>query len=452
MTGPGKRTTCPLYHLGNSCPEEVAVVCGDQQWTWLELEERVQQLSGYLHCLGPEGSRIAVQMATSADYVALILSALRTEHVLVPLSNRLPEEAADKLAEMVQAEAVIRTIPECKGIREAHTTLLLDTPATIVFTSGSTGTPKAALHTLSNHISSASGVIDAMHLKQRDRWLLALPLNHVGGLAVVYRCLLAGAAIVIPNPHESPGACIQHQKVTHASLVSTQFSRLLKEQVDVSSLKAVLLGGSAISQNLLVSAFSRSIPTFVSYGSTEMSSTVTIASSEEVMDAPGMAGSVLEGRQIKLVEEEIRVRGETLFAGYVNGNRLIKPFDSDGWFATGDLGRLDESGRLIVYGRKDDMFISGGENIFPEEIENALVQYPGVIQAVVVPVPDEEFGFRPVAFIRGEKMANTEELTSYLRTVLPSFKVPDAMFDMPKISGLKPRREELRHRAAKLYQ
>jgi o-succinylbenzoate---CoA ligase len=156
----------------------------------------------------------------------------------------------------------------------------------------------------------------------------------------------------------------------------------------------------------------------------------------------------LPEREVSISEEgEILVRGATLFAGYVEGGKLDLPLDTEEWFHTGDLGELDENGCLRVLGRKDNLFVSGGENIQPEEIEEALSALPGVEAAVVVPVDDTEYGQRPVAFVRMED-GSTVDLALELEKVLPRFKIPVAFYAWPEESdGMKVNRASFRARA-----
>ncbi|HEX4993191.1 MAG TPA: hypothetical protein VFV45_08145, partial [Rubrobacteraceae bacterium] len=150
---------------------------------------------------------------------------------------------------------------------------------------------------------------------------------------------------------------------------------------------------------------------------------------------------------------EILVRGETLFAGYIEGEAVDRPLDADGWFCTGDLGEVDENGYLRVQGRKDNLFVSGGENIQPEEIEEALIQLDGVEEAVVVPVSDPEFGERPVAFVRmGRRTVEPEALAPALRQRLPGFKIPVAFHGwFEGTGGMKVDRAAFEERARRLY-
>jgi O-succinylbenzoic acid--CoA ligase len=162
-----------------------------------------------------------------------------------------------------------------------------------------------------------------------------------------------------------------------------------------------------------------------------MTSQVTTTPPAADLETLRTSGSCLPHRELRISEDgEILVRGGTLFAGYVERDHLRQPFDAEGWYHTGDLGTLDERGNLIVSGRRDNLFISGGENIQPEEIEWHLGQLPGVEQVVVVPVPDAEFGNRPAAFIRSSNAGSEADYRAALEAVLPRFKVPCAFLPL----------------------
>jgi len=333
--------------------------------------------------------------------------------------------------------------------------LALDLPATIVFTSGSAGEAKAVLHTFGNHYFSAVGSKTNIDLAPGDRWLHSLPIYHVGGLSILFRCLLAGAAVALPEPDASPGDGLAG--ATHVSLVSTQLLRLLREEsLDPGELKAILLGGGPVPVSLVDrQAAARGLPIHTSYGLTEMASQVTATPPGASREALRTSGRLLPRRELSISDSgEILVKGETLFAGYVENDIVDRPLDLDGWFHTGDLGELDAAGYLRVRGRKDNLFISGGENIQPEEIEEALRRIGGVEEAVVVPVPDAEFAARPVAFVRTTGV-EPEDLARALEPALPRFKIPAAFHGWPEEAGsggMKLDRAFFRERARRLYQ
>ena len=317
---------------------------------------------------------------------------------------------------------------------ESVTHLPANQPATVVFTSGSMGEAKAALHSVGNHYFSAMGANSTIALAPGDRWLLALPLYHVGGLGIVFRCVLAGATVVMPEPDLALGAAIRHYSITHVSMVATQLGRVLREEEAApAALKAVLVGGGAVAPSMIQEAFARGVPLHTTYGLTEMTSQVTTTPPGVALDRLGTAGRLLPYRQIRIAEDgEILVRGAVLFQGYVDGGVLQRPLDADGWFHTGDRGVLDADDFLRVLGRTDNMFISGGENIHPEEIEQALCTLAGVQQAVVVPVADASFGQRPVAFVKmAGSLPGRDAFAAGLEGVLPRFKIPLAFYAWP---------------------
>jgi len=183
---------------------------------------------------------------------------------------------------------------------------------------------------------------------------------------------------------------------------------------------------------------------YLSYGLTEMSSQVATG---KVTDKAELGVKVLPYRQLSISPDgEILVKGEVLFKGYIAGAKVNLPLENS-WFCTGDIGQQDRDGHLTVTGRRDNMFISGGENIHPEEIEKALLAIKGIEQVVVVPKEDKEFGQRPIAFIKFTDDHLTEdELIQFLQAVLPRFKIPIAFYPWPQeliSQGLKISRQEL---------
>jgi O-succinylbenzoic acid--CoA ligase len=178
-----------------------------------------------------------------------------------------------------------------------------------------------------------------------------------------------------------------------------------------------------------------------------MSSQTTASRPGDPPEALTTAGRPLAFRQLDVAADgEILVRGRTLFRGYVEETRIRTARDSSGWFHTGDLGHLDVNGRLVVSGRRDTMFVSGGENIHPEEIEREILRFPGVLETIVAPVPDPEFGARPVAFLRTAdgSLPDATALDRFLRLTLPGFKMPQRYLEWPATEAeMKPNRRTL---------
>ena len=473
MTASDARSTAdPLAAAAHRRPDAPALVGDDAPLSYAALDRIVQKLAvGFRHHL-PSGAspaacgtaghrRVALLLERPWRYPALLLALWRIGVVACPLNRRTPPAGVADLLRDLNAHALIadrplpdlpiptldpsdvlpqqaatEALPAAESGRTDRPDWDLCAPATLLFTSGSTGGPRPALHSLGNHVYSARGARAAIPLGPGDRWLISLPLYHVGGLAIIFRCLLAGATMVIAPPALSLHEALERFDVTHVSMVPTQLQEVLEAGAPP-SLKALLLGGSRLPPALIEKAHRCSLPLHTTYGLTEMASQVTTTPTDASLDELHTAGRLLPHRKLRIgAGDEIHVRGATLFQGYLNGRHLHRPMTSDGWFATGDIGRVDEEGTLRVTGRMDNQFISGGENIYPEEIEGALARLVGVLQALVVPVPDTKFGARPVAFVQvGPDGPALEELPARLSVMLPRYKVPDAFFAWHQLPG-----------------
>ena len=448
----------PLAAVARSAPDAPAILGPAGRMTCGELDGRVSDAAGRIIGEGCEpGDRVALRLEKDERYVVLFLAVLRAGCVACPISTRVPPEGVASLLRLAGCSALISDhdlppaitdllpvlrpeqalTPVPAGVTAAGpTTVHPDRPATVVFTSGSTGVPKAALHTFGNHYYSALGSGANIPLGPGDRWLHSLPLYHVGGLSIIFRCLLAGATIALPEPESSLGEAIVRRGATHVSLVATQLQRLLQEDANLEAVRAILLGGGPVPETLIDEALDRRLPIHTSYGLTETTSQATTTPPDATRETLHTSGRALPHREVAVVEDgEILVRGETLFAGYIRGGVVDRPLDEGGWFHTKDLGELDYAGRLRVTGRRDNQFVSGGENVQPEEIEAALCRIEGVEEAVVIPVPDREFGERPIAYVRASSARPAQGWEKTLEQVLPRFKIPIAFYDWPESSG-----------------
>lgn len=447
------RIGCPVTEYAGQGHDHPALISQDRTYSYPELDHAIHCAFEKLKLLGVKsGERVALISPNTVEYIIALFALWRMGAIACLLSTRLPQEAIKAALKtlactrtIVPGEISIPGTRTMKQVRVPGIKYALNDPADIMFTSGSSGEPKAARHSFGNHYYNAQAANEHILLSPGDRWLLSLPLYHVGGLGILWRTFLAGATVVVPEVKEDIAESLRKYKITHVSLVPTQLHRLLSNDQNIAVLekmKAILVGGSAIPDALLRKAMDARLPLYVSYGLTEMASQV--ATSECLSkENPLPHAQILKNAQLKIsAEHEILVRGKTLFQGYVNGEDVVLPLDKNGWFHTGDLGCLHNDGTMTVLGRKDNMFISGGENIQPEEIERHLCRIEGVAQAVVVPVKSEEFGARPVAFVEfkdGTQLSKNEILSS-LREYLPSFKLPDGIYCWPDSgsrSGMK---------------
>jgi len=467
---------CPLSEAARRYKDLPAVISDDRIISYGQYDQLVASAASRLKNVGvTPGERVAIVSPNFIKLPILLMALFRIGAVACPISPRLPQQTVAEYIKKIGCSKIfdltnqlhidksfgITTLPvaEIIDFTSAGATasgdhfVSLDQEATIIATSGTSAQPKAVLHTYGNHYYSAIGSNKNIKVQPSDRWLLSLPLYHVGGLAILFRTMLGGGAVVMANMDADLLDTIRKYQVTHLSLVHTQLYRLLHKKPgrdEIKGLSALLVGGSAIPRALITQAYECGLPLFTSYGLTEMTSQVITTNPGDSLDRLLTSGRLLDHHQVRISSEgEILVKGDTLFCGYVEQDEVFLPVDSDGWFHTGDLGRLDDTGYLTVRGRMDSMFVSGGENIHPEEIEGTLSLLDDVSDAVVVPVEDDEFGFRPVAFIRteGNKHVYKSDLVTRLEQYLPRFKIPTRFYKWPETaqhSDVKPSRRYFR--------
>ncbi len=371
-------------------------------WDFQTFEAHVEGMCAQIDAFPHE--RVALLGHIAPETILALFAIWKVGKIACPLSTRLP--SPEPALSQLETELFIPTMPKPQPPISKEWNL--QKPATFLFTSGSSGKPKIACHTLANHLFSAQGSNQLIPLEKTDRWALTLPLFHVGGLGILFRCYLAQCSILL-NSLET---------ATHISMVPTQLLRL---QTPLPNLKTILLGGAPLPD---ISTPWNILPT---YGMTEMSSQIVTGN------------KIHPHAELKIApDKEIWVRGPVLFQGYLENNEIHLPL-TDGWFATKDLGEWRD-GKLHILGRKDNLFISGGENIQPEEIEAAIRTFCHM-ESIVVPFPDPEFGARPAVFL--PPPFNLPKLQAALLPHLPKYKIPIRAFPLPPQTSLKPNRKEL---------
>lgn len=430
-----------------------AILSPDRTLSFTDIDEQTAALAETLKAEGCDRGQVtALVMPNSTEMVLLLLALLRTGSIAAPLNYRFPPVRLQPMLDRLSPVTVIgprRLTAPLSGHRKTDPHQLVDnsrvhanrhpvhrmdetgipgisSPVTIIHTSSSSGSPKAALHSLGNHYHSALGSNSNIAFTPGDCWLLSLPLFHIGGYAILIRSLAGGGAIAVPPEEWTINDAIKALRVTHLSLVPTQLYRLVGDcscHDALKQAKSILLGGSAIEPALLRQAAQLRLPVYLSYGSTEMSSQITTTTAPTTTVT---AGRILPDRELSIAENgEILVKGPCLFQGYLSESGPVPATDEHGWFHTGDTGSLSPDGELLVTGRTDNMFISGGENIHPEEIERTLCHIDGIVRCLVVPVPDTEYGQRPAAFIEtGPQAPDDQSILELARRKLGRFKTP----------------------------
>lgn len=438
-------------------PQKIAIECAEgQSFTFLQLHEKSVQFAKKLAQLGIErGSRIAVLSNNSIDMIVAIHALSYLRAVVVLLNSRLTAKELTYQLEKSKATLLlttenwleikqlsfqpVHTFSEVQNLVEKDVTLaeeiILSDPFTMMFTSGTTGAPKGVIHTYGNHWFSAIGSVLNLGLHHNDKWLLTLPIFHVGGLSILIRSVLYGMTVYFIEKYEVKEIkrAFFERKVTIASLVTLMLRQLVEElEKDKlpSHVRCILLGGGSVPEPLLREVEKRDIPLFQTYGMTETSSQIATLSVTYARSKLGSAGKALAPANIKISNPdgegigEIIVKGPMVFEGYDNMPEENKRSFQDGWFYTGDLGYFDNDGFLYIVDRRTDLIISGGENIYPSEIEEVLLEHPLVQEAAVVGKTDEKWGKVPVAFIVSDAKLEPETLTEFAKVRLADYKVP----------------------------
>jgi O-succinylbenzoic acid--CoA ligase len=357
-------------------------------------------------------------MPNGQAFVSRLIQAWDNGDAVFPLDQRLPPPA--------RAAALSAARPTIIATSTHDTAITGDkvevNDALVVATSGTTGAPKAAVLTHDAVLASARATSARLGITTNDCWLACLPPSHVGGLSVITRAILMGTPLVTQPAFSPEGyADAARNGATLVALVSTAMQR-----VDTSLFRTIVLGGSRPPHN-------RASNCVATYGMTETGSGV-------VYD-----GIPLDGVEIRIVDTVIELRAPMLLRAYRNG---IVPLDAQGWFRTGDIGTLNANGVLQVQGREGDLIISGGENVWPETVEESLSQLASIHEVCVVGINDKEWGQKVVAFVvpSATGAPTLEELRNTVKETLPSFCAPKEMQiveSIPRTALGKPQRREL---------
>lgn len=372
---------CPIYEAARAKPKNVAVYSDEGRLTYEELDHLIDQALDELEIFYADAT---------IDSFVRFFSLIRRGKVPLPISKREP------------------------FLPSVDTSNLDKRVGSLLCTSGTMGAPKIAMHAIENHIYSATHLHEDMKIMESDSLYLSLPLNHVGGIAILFRAFSANASVIIGDIHK--------KFATHISFVPTQLKRFLLggNRLYYRRLKCVLIGGAPIPKRLCDWAVDRNLPLYITYGMTETASQLATARYDKRFGVH--FGKPLEGREVRIASDgEIWVKGKTLFLGYLNHKARFQ----DGWYKTGDLGRIGRYG-LEVIGRKDRMIVSGGENIYLDELESAFMQIPQVLSAIISKRNCDEFGQRPTADLRLSAALEVSDIVSILQKVMPKYKIPDA--------------------------
>jgi len=438
---------------------EAALVADGRAWTFGELDARMGGFVAALRAGGVRrGDRVALRGSNRAETVAALLGMAIAGVTAVLVHPRLTEPEARALIDDAQVALAL----DDAGVDA----LLLDgvnrrwpalprcepgDPLAVIYTSGTSGRPKGAVLTHGAFAASAAASERNLGWEHPDRWVAALPIAHVGGLSVLTRCLRAGRPVVL-LPRFDAGAVLDAVRAggTLVSVVPTMLRALLEADRDnvLARARALLVGGAACPPELLAESAARGVRALATYGMTEMCSQVATQTPTREPAAQRGVGRALPGVELRLVDDDgaavatgavgrITVRGPMRMRGYWGQGPLV----DEAWFDTGDLGSLDPGGVLSIHARRTDLVVTGGENVYPVEVEQCLEAHPSVAAALVFGLPDPVWGQRVAAAVvaRGDvtdEAAWRAALAEHARGRLAGFKRPRLLARVDAIAAL----------------
>ena len=420
-------------------PNRLALRAGSVDLTYEELEGEAIAAARLLRDEGAsEGSLVPFDMPPGPEFVARLHAAAKLGAVAAPTRPGVaaPRSAVatpgGETSNAPRYTGAIGTFPSC------------ETPDALarLYSSGTAGEPRAVDLTRENFFRSAVGTAFALGLGPKDRWLCCLPLHHVAGLSILTRAAICGIGAVLHDGFETDRVArsLVEDDVTLVSLVATQLVRLLDADVDLTSPRALVMGGGPVPTDAIEEATARGATVIQVYGMTETTSQVTLLEPADAERYAGSAGRALLGAELRTDEGEILIRGPVVAPGSVG---------PDGWLRTGDLGSIDSEGYLWVDGRRDDLIVTGGENVMPERVEDVIKEHPDVADAAVVGRPDPEWqeAVTAIVVMRPGASEDAEALRNHCAQELASYEVPKSFVfvpDLPRTASGKLMRSVLR--------
>lgn len=476
-----------LTRCAQNRPTHLAVQYGATQWNFAQLDSETSRLARQFASIGVhEGCRVALLAFNSLHFVTCVHALTRLGAILVPLNIRLTVDELrwqlqDARATLLVHDAehatiatqvvehvsqipratftpiegdkdvlVLSNLPETQVALRA----LIDLQATqaIMYTSGTTGNPKGAIITYGMQEWNAIGSALNLGHQPDDCWLACMPLFHIGGLSILMRSVIYQISIVVQQKFDSTAVnqAVLEQHITIISVVAVMLQRMLttlemQKAVYPSTLRCVLLGGGPAPQPLLEACAARNIPVVQTYGMTETCSQAVTLAPADALRKLGSAGHPLSSVQLRIMHDEeeakvgeageIQLKGPTITPGYADRPDATAKAFHNGWLATGDIGYLDEEGYLYMLDRRSDLIISGGENVYPAEIEAILLSHPAVAETGVCGQPDAQWGQVPIAFVhlKDGKSVSTEDLMQYAAQRLARYKQPRTIYSVPEL-------------------
>ncbi len=416
-----------------------------ETYTFGDLDHRSNRMAHVLASRGiTRGDRVAIYLANCVEYIDLYLACLKLGAIAVPVNilyrerelNHILTDAAPRLFVDAAMLADLNAAASAASASRPHVVLSGDDPATIIYTSGTTGVAKGAVLTHNNWAANAINLITAWQITASDRLLLGLPLFHVHGLGNgLHVWFMAGFHMRLLERFEASRAEEEFfsYRPTLFYGVPTVYVRLMSCAPEIATSVRLFVSGSAPLPAQLFEDFRARFGHIIleRYGMTE---TLMNVSNPYIGERrAGTVGLPLPGISVKVVDNEVYIKGPNVFSHYWGREEATRAAFVDGWFKTGDIGSFSDDGYLTLAGRKSDLIISSGFNIYPREIEEFLLEQPGIAEAAVAARPDPAKGEVPVAYIVTKGECDLVMLEQSCRAALASFKVPKEFVVVPSL-------------------
>jgi o-succinylbenzoate---CoA ligase len=466
-------------------PDRPALICNQVKLTYNELKEKILQTAYQLIENGIKAdSRVLVLSENNWEYVVLIFALWEISAIPIPLNIRLKDEDLVQLLIHSDSETILihsgsdrrlttldnkikRIIFPLKSEPRSITVSYKNKwnekqTALILYTSGTTSSPKGVIHTFKSLISNTESANLYFHFNYLDKWLVSLPLYHIGGLQILTRSIMYGSELIIPDSLKTPGIidAIRNYHPNLISIVQTTLTRLIEYNFSYNRQFTFILGGGPSNDKIVSDGIKRGWKIVKVYGSTETASMISAFSVNSYQDKIKSSGRPFRKNSMRIIDEngnkllsneigEIVFSGESLMQGYWNNSIETNRRIIDHEYLTGDFGYIDEDGFLFISSRRDDLIISGGENINPNEIEDMIRIIPCVKDVCVVGLDNKEWGQVIAAAIILEQVnaISSNEFLDLLKPKLPSFKLPKKILfidELPFNSLGKIKRDEVR--------
>jgi malonyl-CoA/methylmalonyl-CoA synthetase len=438
-----------------SRPHQIALEFQGQTLSFAQIDDRANRMASLLTARGlVRGDRLCVYLSNCLEFIDLYLACVRLGIIFVPVNILYREREIQHILADAEPKAVVARepvpssvplwridlLPVPESAQHVRINLDGDSPAALVYTSGTTGSSKGAILTHNNFAVNALNLTSCWEITAEDRFLLSLPLFHVHGLGNGLHCWLASGCrmrLLERFEHQKAATEFLDFRPTLFFGVPTIYARLLNlpvEQVRAigSSMRLFVSGSAPLPAQMLEEFRERFGHTILErYGMTE--TLMNIANPYHGERRPGTVGLALPGVSVRLVEGEVQLRGSNVFPGYWRRPDATAEAFDNGWFRTGDMGQVSDDSYYTLLGRKSDLIISGGFNIYPREIEDFLLEQEEIAEAAVAGQPDAIRGEVPVAYIVARNSFDPADLEARCRRVFASFKIPRAFIAMESL-------------------